>query len=254
MKFIRRQTVARERMIGTWCNLGSSLTAEMAGSAGFDWVLLDMEHGTGDFGNLVHQLQALESTPSAPVVRIPWNDAVWIKRVLDIGAAGVMVPYVNTATEAQQAARAMRYPPSGTRGAARMTRATTFGVTFPDYFQRANDELLTIVQLETQEAVENAAEIARVDGVDVLFVGPLDLSVNLGAAEQLDTPVFRAAIQRVVTACRDAGKAAGILAFTPAHAEQSFADGFTFVALGSDGGMVASGMRNNAALLRKLAM
>ena len=239
-----------EFVAGTWCNLGSSLTAEIAGRSGFDWVLLDGEHGSGDFGDLVHQLQAVAATHAKAVVRVAWNDPVRIKRVLDLGAAGIMVPYVNTADEARRAAAAMRYPPAGIRGAARNTRATGFGQGFDDYFRRANDDLLTVVQVETEEAVSNAADIAKVDGVDVLFVGPLDLSVSLGAPLQLDAPRFREAVARVVGAARAAGKAAGILLGAAGQVDQAVRDGFTFVALGSDGGMVAAGMKAAADALR----
>src|SRR4051812_27850645 len=123
LKSLRQRALAGRFLAGTWCNLGSSLTAEVAGQSGFDWVLLDGEHGSGDYGDLVRQLQAVDATPAAAVVRVAWNDPVRVKRVLDLGAAGIMVPYVNTADEARRAAAAMRYPPAGIRGAARNTRA-----------------------------------------------------------------------------------------------------------------------------------
>lgn len=243
MNFIRPRVRAGAFLAGTWCNLGSSLTAEVAGLAGFDWILLDLEHGAGDYSTLLPQLQALSATSATAIVRVTWNDAAQIKRVLDLGAAGVMVPYVNTPAEAAAAAAAVRYPPVGVRGAARSTRATAFGYTFPDYWRRANDELLAVVQIETVEAVANAPAIAAVDGVDVLFIGPTDLSLNMGIPQQLDATPFRDGVARVVAACRAACKAAGILLASPAQIPQAVADGFTFVALGSDGGMVAAGMK-----------
>jgi len=246
MKSIRQEVLERKIIAGIWLNLGSSLTAEMAGLAGFDWALIDLEHGVGDHDGLVYQLQALESTPAAPIVRIAWNEAPRFKRVLDLGPSVVMVPYVCNAEEATLAAASMRYPPQGVRGVARLNRACGFGQDFDGYFATVNDELLTVVQMETAEAVRNAGEIAAVDGVDVLFVGPLDLSVSLGIPQQYDHPSFRDAISRVSDACRNNGKAAGTLLNAPEQIEQTLNDGYTFIALGSDGGLVANGMRKLA--------
>lgn len=252
MTFIHDRVTAGERLIGTWCNLGSSITVEMAGLAGFDWVLIDNEHGVGDYAALVGQVQAAASTPAAPIVRIAWNDPVMFKRVLDLGVAGVMVPYVQSAGEAWQAVRAMRYPPEGVRGVASLTRATGFGPGFREYFARANGELLTIVQIETPAGVAAADEIAAVDGVDVLFVGPLDLSTSLGIQGQYTNPHFLDAIESVTAAAAKHGKASGILALDSAMLAPMLERGMTFVAHGSDGGLVASGMRANVERLRSL--
>ena len=246
MKYLRQRALNGEVLAGAWLNLGSSLTAEMAGRAGFDWALIDLEHGVGDQVSLLHQLQALEATPAAGIVRIAWNEAPRFKRALDLGPSGIMVPYISTAAEARQAAEAMRYPPEGVRGVARSPRAAGFGQEFDTYFAEANANLLTIVQIETAEAVENAEEIAAVEGVDVLFIGPLDLSVSLGIPQQPAHPDFRAALNRVVAAARQAGKAAGILIPAAEQISPTVADGFTFIAVGSDGGLVAGGMRNIA--------
>lgn len=247
MKTLRQRALGGEVLAGAWLNLGSSVTAEMAGRVGFDWALIDQEHGVGDQETLLHQLQALEATPTAGIVRIAWNEAPRFKRALDLGASGIMVPYVNTADEARQAAAAMRYPPQGVRGVARSPRAAGFGQDFDTYFAEANENLLTVVQIETAEAVENAAEIAAVEGVDVLFIGPLDLSVSLGIPGQSTQPDFRAAVSRVIAASRQAGKAAGILIPTAEQIGPTVADGFTFIAVGSDGAFVMNGMRNLAA-------
>ena len=246
MKWLRQRVLRGELITGVWCNLGSSLTAEIAGLSGFDWVLMDLEHGAGGEEALVHQLQALGGTPASAVVRIDWNNVPRFKRVLDLGAHGVMVPYVNNAREAEQAVAAMRYPPRGIRGVAKLNRASGFGLRFDEYFEAANENLLTVVQIETESGVEHAEEIASVQGVDVLFIGPLDLSVNLGVPQQLDHPMFRSAVSQVVSACRRNGKAAGTLLLKPEQVEQTIEDGFTFIALGSDGGMVAAGMRKAA--------
>lgn len=247
MKTLRQRVLSGEVLAGAWLNLGSSVSAEITGRAGFDWILIDQEHGVGGEESLLHQLQALEASSAVSIVRIAWNEAPRFKRALDLGAGGIMIPYVNTAEEARQAAAAMRYPPQGVRGVARSPRAAGFGQDFDTYFAQANDNLLTVVQIETKEAVANAAEIAAVEGVDVLFVGPLDLSVSLGIPQQTTHPDFRAAVARVVGAGRQAGKAAGILLPNVEALPGAIADGFTFVAVGSDGALVTSGMRNIAA-------
>jgi 2-keto-3-deoxy-L-rhamnonate aldolase RhmA len=252
MKWIRERVLSGEWTPGTWLNLGSSLTAEIAGKAGFDWLLVDLEHGMGDHHELVTQLQAIDATPVAPVVRIAWNDPVQFKRVLDLGVSGVMAPMVNSADEARRAAAAMRYPPDGIRGVAKMNRATDFGPSFGEYFKKANWHLLTIVQIETKAAIGNLDEIAAVEGVDVLFVGPLDLSVSLGVPDQFDHALVQDALAKVVAASRKAGKAPGILVATEYQLNKVKALGFTFVAMGSDGGMVVREMRALAALMGKM--
>jgi len=236
-------------MFGTWCNLGSHITAEIAGLSGVDWVLLDLEHGSGDYDALVHQLQAIEGTPAVPIVRIVWNDPFRFKRVLDLGASGIMVPWVNTAREARMVAESMRYPPQGIRGIAMTTRATTYAAEFEDYYAEANDNLLTITQIERVEAVKNAEEIAAVEGVDVLFVGPLDLTTSMGIQAQYDHPDFHDALATVVKACRKHGKVAGYLLSSKDQMEERLGAGFTFIAHGADGAMVAAGMRENGAFL-----
>ena len=252
MKWIRQRVLSGEILAGTFLNLGSHMTVEIAGRAGFDWLLIDMEHGTGDLPQLVHQLQAADCTSAAPLVRIAWNEAPRFKRVLDLGPSGVMVPWVCNGEEARQAVAAMRYPPQGIRGAASFNRACEFGRNFEEYFSRASESLLTIVQIESPQAVDHIDEIASVNGVDVLFVGPLDLSVNLGAPKKFDNPAFRSAIGKVISACRKYGKAPGILLWSSEQLPQAVADGFTFIGLGSDGAAVATAMNQWSSLLGAL--
>jgi len=238
-------------MAGTWLVLGSSLSAEIAGKAGFDWVLVDMEHGMGTLESVLHQLQAIDATPAQAIVRVAWNEPRLVKRVLDWGSSGIMIPYVGTAEDARLAARSLRYPPEGIRGLTPLSRPAEFGGRLTEYFQEANDGLLTVVQIESPEGVKNADAIAAVDGVDVLFIGPMDLSLGLGVFRQFDHPDFRAAVAKVIQACRKHGKAAGILLLSPDQIEKTVGDGFTFIAMSSDGGLLASGMRDLAVPFKK---
>lgn len=251
MKWIRERALSGELLTGTFLNLGSSLTAEIAGQAGFDWVLIDLEHGAGDRSELLLQLQALEAYSAAPLVRLGWNDPVLFKRILDLGASGLMVPFVQTVEEARAAAAAMRYPPAGIRGVASMNRAASFGPGFKDYFEKANSNLLTIVQVESAKTLECVDEIAAIEGVDVLFIGPLDLSVSLGVPTQVDHPSMREALAKVVAACRKAKKVPGLILSNENQIERAVADGFTFLCLSSDGAVVTNGMRQISAALRK---
>jgi 4-hydroxy-2-oxoheptanedioate aldolase len=251
MKWIRQQVLSGELLTGTFLNLGSSLTVEIAGKSGLDWVLIDTEHGAGDFTELVHQLQAAESTPAAPIVRIAWNEVPRFKRVLDLGPSGVMVPYVNSVEEARQAVASMRYPPQGVRGVASFNRACGFGRGFAEYFATANENLLTVVQIETSQAVDQAQQIAAVEGVDVLFVGPMDLGVNMGTPRRFDDPEFCRALNQVVVACRQHGKSPGILLPSTERLEQVITEGFKFVALGSDGLAVSTLMSQWSGALGK---
>jgi len=246
----RARVLAREWLAGGWLNLGSSVTTEVAGNLGYDWLLLDHEHGPGGEDTMLAQLQAASATSAVPLVRIAANEAVRYKRALDMGAHGVMTPFINTAAEAQAMVAAMRYPPLGFRGVAKFQRGAAFGGDFEDYYLHAHERILAIAQIETPDAVANAAAIAAVDGIDVLFVGPADLSYNLGIRDQFDHPRFLAAVHTVVTAAHAHGKAAGILVHAVPLVAKCREWGFTFVALGSDGGAVRAGMLQNLQALR----
>ena len=235
----KRQLVALRR--GTFLNLASPLSARMAAQLGFDWLLIDLEHGACTEETLPSLLLAVEGTACAPIVRVVSNNQDSIKRALDFGAVGVMVPYVSTAEQAKAAVSFTRYPPAGCRGVASSTIATGFGMRTDEYHQSAATDVLTIVQIETREGVENADSIAAVDGVDVLFVGPLDLSFNLGCPKQYDDPNLHAAFDQVIQACVDHNKAAGILS-TPERVEGHQTQGFSFVAVGSDAGALREGL------------
>jgi len=192
----------------------------------------------------------VSATPAKCLVRIAANEPPRFKRVLDAGAHGVMVPYVSTADEARHAVNAMRYPPRGMRGVAKLTRASSFGARFDEYFAHAHEWLVTLTQIETVDALENAAEIAAVDGVDVLFVGPMDLTTSMGIPGQYGDARFHDALGEVADAAKSAGKAAGILLLDPANLPLCRELGYTVVALGSDGGSVKSGIGESLARLR----
>ena len=226
---------------GTFLSLGSALLARMAAQIGFDWVLIDLEHGASSESDLPAMLLAVEGTSCAPIVRVVSNDQDSIKRALDLGAVGVMVPYVSTAAEAKKAVSFTRYPPQGCRGVASSTIATRFGQTMDEYHDRALERTLVIVQIETAEAVENIDQIAAVEGVDVIFVGPLDLSYNLGCPKQFEHPDLLAALDRVLQAGRRHETTVGILS-NEVKAQQHLDQGFTFLAVGSDAGAARTGL------------
>lgn len=241
---IRKRAMRGDKLIGTFLNTGSTILAELAGRSGIDWALLDMEHGSGSWGMLTHQLMALEGSNTAPVVRLPSIQADYFKRALDLGAHGLMVPNVNTVEEARSVVSFSRYPPHGTRGAALMNRSAHYGAKFAERLESAHENTLIIAQIESPKAIENVDEIAAVDGIDVLFVGPMDLSICMGIPRQFDHPDYLAAILKVVEAAERHGKRSGILGFALPDIANSYAKGFSFLAVGSDGGMVASGMKD----------
>lgn len=246
----RARVLDGEWTCGTFLNLASPLTVEVAGLVGFDFLLIDHEHGPAGEDTLLHQLQAASATPAVPIVRIAVNEAPRFKRVLDAGACGVMVPYVSTPEDAMAAVAAMRYPPRGSRGVAKFHRASAFGGTFEEYYAHAHERLLGVFQIETPRAVDRIETIAAVDGADVLFVGPTDLSYNLGLPDQYDHPRFVEALRRVSQAARAHGKAAGILVHNPALVPLCREWGYSFVALGSDGGALRAGLQSILATLR----
>jgi 4-hydroxy-2-oxoheptanedioate aldolase len=239
MKGLKKRLAAGETLSGCWLNLGSPLTAEIVGLSGFDWVLLDLEHGAGEPKDLLHQLQALSNTKAAPVVRVESVAKQRIHRVLDVGAEGVMCPQIKTVEDATTAVKGMHYPPFGHRGVAKMVRATGFGKNFDAYVANTQADIVGIIQIETAEALENVEAIAAIDGVDVLFIGPADLTMSLGIFGQLDHQLFTDALKRIVSAAKNAGKATGILIFDPKDFETYQAMGIQLFACGSDATFVA---------------
>lgn len=217
--------------LGTWLSIGSPVIAELAGLCGFDWVLLDLEHGCGSEAALPAQLQALRGTKARPVVRVGAPHPELIARVLDWGARGIMVPHVNSAAEARAIAQAAQHPPRGRRGFSRTVRAFDYGLRSPGEDGGAP---LIMAQIETAAAVSCAAEIAQVDGIDVLFVGPADLQLDLEHAASSSPGDYSRCLDLVLAAARDAGKAAGLLIRDLESLPSCRNRGFTHIAVDSD--------------------
>ena len=231
---------AGKAQIGLWSSLSSNYSVEVIAGAGFDWILLDCEHSPNDLENLLTQLQAAAPYPTHPVVRVPWNDMVTIKRVLDIGAQSLLVPYVSTAEEARQAVSFTRYPPAGVRGVAGTTRATRFG-RVKDYAKRAHDELCLLVQVETEAALANIEAICEVEGIDGVFIGPADLHASMGYTGEIANPKVKPLIDEAIRRIRRCGRAPGILTPNEADARHWLECGALFVAVGADVGILARG-------------
>jgi 2-dehydro-3-deoxyglucarate aldolase/4-hydroxy-2-oxoheptanedioate aldolase len=221
----------RQPSTGTWISTGSPVVAELAALRGFDWLLLDLEHGCGTEAALLAQLQAIRGTKAAAIVRVGAPHPDLIARVLDWGADGIMVPHVSSAAEAEACVRAMRYPPRGTRGVSRSVRAFNYGLSA---FEPA--EPVFFAQIETVEAVERAADIARVDGVDVLFVGPADLRFDIQSRSE-PARDYAACLREVA----GAGKPCGILLRDPAEASELRTLGYTHIAFDTDIGILRAG-------------
>jgi 4-hydroxy-2-oxoheptanedioate aldolase len=240
---------AGQQQIGLWNSITGSLVSEALAGAGFDWLVIDTEHSLTDVPDTLAMMQAMAPYPVSPVVRPAANDAVLIKRLLDLGAQTLVVPYVQNAAEAQAAVTAMRYPPHGIRGVAGLTRAGRFGAV-AGYTARAAEELCLIVQVETSEALAEIDAIAAVDGVDGLFIGPSDLAASMGHPGAPGHPAVVAAIEDAIRRIVAAGKPAGILTLDQTFARRCMELGTTFTAVGMDIQILVQGARKLAADFR----
>ena len=236
----KRALAEGRQQIGLWCSLPGPYVAEAVAGSGFDWLLFDTEHSPGDPLTVLGQLQAVAPYEVSAVVRPASNDTVLIKRLLDLGAQTLLIPYVQTADEARHAVAAMRYPPEGVRGVSAVTRATKFG-RVEGYAKRAAEELCLLVQVETQEALDSLEAIAGVEGVDGVFIGPGDLAASLGHAGQTMHPAVVAAVEDAIRRIRACGKPAGILTADTAFAARCIELGTLFTAVGVDAAMLARG-------------
>ena len=236
----RQDLLQGKTLIGCWSALCSPITTEVLGVAGFHWLLLDGEHAPNDVTTFVPQLMALKGSRSAPVVRPQFNDPVVIKRLLDIGFYNFLIPFVETQQQAELAVASTRYPPAGIRGVSVSHRSNMFG-TVPDYFTSINDNIAVMVQIESQQGVDNLDAIAAVDGIDGIFVGPSDLAAGMGHLGNAGHPDVQAAIRHIFARAKAHGKPSGILAPVEADARRYLEWGATFVAVGSDLGVFRAG-------------
>ena len=239
--------------IGLWLGLGDPYTAELCATAGFDWLLVDGEHGPNDLRSMLGTLQAVAPYPVHPVVRVPHGDAALIKQVLEIGATTLLVPMVESAEHARALVRATRYPPQGMRGVGSGLARSSRWSSYPQYLHEANERICLLVQVETAEAMAQIDAIAAVDGVDGVFIGPADLSASMGHLGNPTHPDVRAAIDGAIGRILAAGKAPGILTVDEALARHYIALGARFVAVGVDATLLARATRSLAAAFRATA-
>jgi 2-dehydro-3-deoxyglucarate aldolase len=235
MNKLRRALLEREVTLGSWIQIGHPACAEVMARAGFDWVCVDLEHGVIDLETTANIFRALGGSDCVPVARLPLNDPIWIHRTLDAGARGLIIPMVKTAEEAEAAVREAKYPPRGTRGFG-YSRANLYGADFPDYIASANEEIAMVMQIEHKDAIANLDAILRVEGVDGVFIGPLDLSGSMGITGKLDHPQMLEALGKYRAACRAHKKSAGLHIIRPGaeNVRRALDEGYTMLALGLD--------------------
>jgi len=243
MNFIKK-SVNSKTTNGVFISSGMEIAVELAADTGFDWVIIDMEHGLADESKMLSMIRCLDGTETAPIIRIPTLREEYIKRALDYGASGIMCPMINTSTEAQELVKLTRYPPEGKRGLTASSRASNYGKNFKDYFANANSNLLCIIQIETKEALNNIDAIAAVNGADILFIGHSDLSLSLGCYNDFNNDLVGQAEKDVITAAKNNNKIAGMLLKKEMVASEYATRGFKFIALGSDVGCLRSGYMN----------
>ena len=224
----------RKKTVGAWLQTGSNITAEIFGKAGFDFVMVDMEHGPGDIMTLIHQLQAMSKFDVAPFARAPWNDPVAIKKILDAGVYGVLIPYVSTKEEAEMAVKACKYPLEGIRGVAPSPRAGGFGMNGNNYLENANEQTVVMTAMETPEAVANIDEIVKVNGLDGIFIGPMDLATSMGYFCNPKNPEVQDAIKKIEKAVLDTDKFLGTVAGSFEQAQALYDKGYSLVVVMSD--------------------
>ena len=240
---VREKLHAGERVSGCFLGMGSPQVAELLAHAGYDWLLIEMEHNALDMAQVEHMLMAMNGTKTTPIVRIPSSDPIFIQRALDIGGMGVFVPMVRTVEEAQAIVSASRYPPEGTRSFGPL-RASNYTLDYEEYFNQANDNILVCLIIETKEAVENMEAIAAVPGIDVLYIGMFDLCLSLGLNPfEMPFPETDEVIERALAISRKGDAIAGIGEGNPEAFRERAAQGFTFLGYGPDYGLLTSAAR-----------
>jgi 4-hydroxy-2-oxoheptanedioate aldolase len=229
---------AGDKQVGLWISLCSNFVAEVTAHAGYDWALIDMEHSPNDYFSVLSQMQAFAASDTTAIVRVEWNDTVAVKRLLDLGAPGILFPMIQTVEEAEKAVAATRYPPHGVRGVSGATRATKFG-RVTDYAARVENETAVLLQLETRAAVEQAEAIAEVEGINGIFFGPADIAADMGKLGKPMDPEVWALIKPAAQKLIAKGIPVGTLVLDPAFATELLNEGFTFVACGTDASLLA---------------
>ena len=237
--------------LGVVMTLPSPPAVEILARAGFDWMWLDLEHSPIDLETADRMIQAMQGTETVPIVRVAWNLHWLAKPVLDMGAKGVIMPWVNSKPEAVAAVQALRYPPEGVRGVGASVAARRWGLPTSEYLKVANQEILAILQIENIEAVNRIDEILTVPGIDLIFIGPNDLSASMGRLGQTTHPRVEEAIQKVLAATKKAKVPAGILGFSPDEAKRRIAQGFQFIAVASDAGLLSAGGKDILRQIKK---
>lgn len=250
---LKQRIYAGEVVHGCWINLGSTFSAEIVARAGFDWVLVDLEHGANDVEFAVRILQVVGGLPATAVVRTDDLTRPKVQRILDGGANGIMFPRIEQPSEAQFTVDCMYYPPRGVRGMAKQVRATGFGRNADEYLTNLDKFLVNIIQIETLEALKNVDGIAAIPGVDVLFVGPSDLSLAMGIFGQLNHDSYQKAIRDVAAAAKKHGKIAGVLLTDPSEYEMYYKLGYRFLNSGADTAFVAKSAADMVKRLKELS-
>ncbi len=231
---LKQRLAAGKKALGCWLQTASPIAAEMLSLVGYDFLLIDNEHGPASLSDSVALLHAMAATQTSSVMRVPWNDPVYLKRALDIGVEGVMIPAIETREQAEQAVRACRYPPAGFRGSAyQVVRAGSYGMA-PNYRETAADNLLIILQIESKRAVENIEAIAAVDGIDMLLIGPNDLAGTVGKLGDIEDAAVMGLIERAERAIKASGKKLGSIAFAGRNFQQMFDHGYDLIAASTD--------------------
>lgn len=253
MKKFKQRLREGEVLHGCWINLGSLVSAEIVGRSGYDWLLIDLEHGAGDVHIMYQQLQVLAANPACTIVRIDNICRPKVQQILDAGSSGIMFPQIRSAQEAEDAVSMMYYPPAGIRGTAKMVRATGFGKYFEEYKATLDETVVGVVQIETLESLGHLDAIAGLKGVDVLFVGPSDLTTAMGIAGQITHPDYLEVVKKVAAAARAAGKASGVLLLDIDHYDLYYDLGYRFIASGADATFVVRGAQALSDDLKKRA-
>lgn len=249
---MKSRLAGREPCIGSWVQIGHPANAEILARAGYEWIAADCEHGEVEDADLGNLFRAIRQAGSLPLARVKENASLPIRRALDLGAAGVIVPLVNSAEDAVRAVRAAHYPPKGVRGFA-YQRANNWGVDFARYVENAARDTVVVVMIESRAAVENIESILAVDDVDAAFIGPYDMSGSYGLTGQTGHPIINDACRKVAECCRKAGKSAGlhVVTPTPENVRQAVAQGFTLLALGMDTVFLADGARRALEMVKQ---